>query len=151
MNLVEVGTGERIKAAILPLNDGDKKLLKPRFTFDWKKESGHRIYKLQVVSTVKFVGLVSVTDFAKEYRVHINLLEVSRENIGNKKRYENIAGCLLAYCCRLSFERGYDGFVSLIPKTQLIRHYQEKYGFEQFGRQLAVHSTASERLIQKYL
>ncbi len=90
-------------------------------------------------------------DFPKEYRIHVNLLEVSSENVGNKKQYRNIAGCLIAYCCRLSFERGYGGFVSLIPKTQLIRHYQEKYGFEQFGRQLAVHSATSERIIQKYL
>lgn len=90
-------------------------------------------------------------DFPKEYRIHINLLEVSSENVGSKKQYRNIAGCLLAYCCRLSFEKGYNGFVSLIPKTQLIRHYQETYGFEQFGRQLAVYATGSERLIQKYL
>ncbi|MGB3776959.1 MAG: N-acetyltransferase [Tunicatimonas sp.] len=151
MNVVEVETGKRIKASILPLNGGGRKLPKSLFAFDWTREDLYEVYNLQIVATEELVGLVSAIDFPEEYRIHINLLEVSRENVGSKKQYRNIAGCLLAYCCRLSFERGYDGFVSLIPKTQLVRHYQEKYGFEQFGRQLAVYSTTSEHLIQRYL
>ena len=67
------------------------------------------------------------------------------------KIYENIAGCLIAWACRLAFIRGYYGFVSLVPKTRLIEHYKNAYGFEQFGRQLAVDTEQSHRLIKQYL
>jgi hypothetical protein len=60
-------------------------------------------------------------------------------------------GCLIAWACRLAFIKGYYGFVSLIPKTRLIEHYKNAYGFEQFGRQLAVDAEQSHSLIKKYL
>jgi hypothetical protein len=43
------------------------------------------------------------------------------------------------------------GFVSSIPKIQLINHYQTKYGSEQNGRHLAVDMEKSQILIKKYL
>ena len=41
--------------------------------------------------------------------------------------------------------------MSLLPKTKLIDLYQNKYGFRQFGRLLAVEGKSSQFLIQKYL
>ena len=46
--------------------------------------------------------------------------------------------------------KGYGGFVSLIPKTQLI-DYRSIYGFEQYGRQMAVFYERSQAIIKKYL
>lgn len=99
----------------------------------------------------EIVGLISIIDIPEELRLHIHLLEISGENIGRSKKIERIAGCLIAYARRISFSKGYGGFVSLIPKTRLINYYQEKYGFPQFGRQLAVLGETSKNLIQKYL
>ena len=42
-------------------------------------------------------------------------------------------------------------FVSLKPKTRLIELYQDKYGFRQYGRLLAVEQRSSMALINKYL
>ena len=93
---------------------------------------------------------VNIVEVSTGKRIKAEILPLDSED-SNKKQYENVAGCLIAYCCRLSFEKGYDGFVSLVPKTQLIKHYQKMYGFEQFGRQLAVYSTIAERLILRHL
>jgi len=49
--------------------------------------------------------------------------------MGPGKKLDRIAGCLIAFACKESFKRGHDGCIFLIPKTYLINHYQEKYGF----------------------
>jgi hypothetical protein len=72
-------------------------------------------------------------------------------NKGRTKEIDYIAGCLLAFACELAFERGYFGFVSLQPKTQLIDLYQNRYGFPQYGRLLAVEQASAKQLIDKYL
>jgi len=122
------------------------------FVFDWKKErSISNVYKIYLLSDVEVIqGLISMQDIKKEFRIHINLIELSRQNIGRDKLYDRVAGCLLAYACEAAFDKSYGGFVSLLPKTALIEHYCRRYGFQQFGRQLAVDYEASLALVKKY-
>jgi hypothetical protein len=112
---------------------------------------GFELYALWVIPDNEIVGLMALKDVPEELRIEIVLLECSQENVGKTKVYERIAGCLMAFACRLAFIRGYYGFVSLVPKTQLIQHYLKMYGFEQFGRQLALDLDRSKLLIDKYL
>jgi hypothetical protein len=121
------------------------------FAFDWQAEIHYDLYALQIIQNGHIVGLMALKDVKDELRIEIMLLESSKDNIGASKTYDKIAGCLIAKACRLSFAKGYYGFVSLVPKTQLIEHYKNAYGFEQFGRQLAVESAQSNYLIKKYL
>ncbi|MEM8900042.1 MAG: hypothetical protein AAGC85_18145, partial [Bacteroidota bacterium] len=67
------------------------------------------------------------------------------------KKLDHVAGCLVAFAIQLSFERGYYGFTSLLPKTQLIPLYIEKYGFSQYGRYLAIEGKEAIKLNQKYV
>lgn len=97
------------------------------------------------------MGLISITNFPDELRTHINLVESSNENKGNNKIIDRIAGCLIAFAVQTAFENGYLGFTSLVPKTSLINLYVTKYGFSQYGRQLAIERKAAIKLIQKYL
>lgn len=94
---------------------------------------------------------MSLIDYKKELRIEIHLLEKSKENKGANKKIENIIGCLIAHACQISFDNGYDGFVSLIPKTEIVNHYIKAYGFRYFGQQLAIEIEASRALIAKYL
>jgi len=125
-----------------------------RFSFDWTVEErdDREVYQIHLLDQdEKILGLMSVSDIKDEMRIHINLIELSEENVGKDKEYDRIAGCLLAFACRLSLSRGYDGFVSLVPKSLLIEHYCQKYGFRQFGRQLGILSESASRLITEYL
>ena len=79
------------------------------------------------------------------------LLEVSKINQGKNKHIEHIAACLIAYACRLSFKSGYDGFISLIPKSVLVEHYMAKYGFKPMGKHLYLDLYDAQFLIKKYL
>ncbi|MCB9052694.1 MAG: hypothetical protein H6556_24925 [Lewinellaceae bacterium] len=122
------------------------------FRFDWDKEKGNEVYKLYILGEEEqILGIVSLIDMQEELRIHLNLIEVSRKHVGKLKRLDNIAGCLIAFACSIAFKRNYGGFVSLLPKTELIDLYQDKYGFRQYGRLLAVEFESSKLLIEKYI
>jgi hypothetical protein len=58
--------------------------------------------------------------------IYMSNVEIAPENIGKEGRYRNIAGCLLAYACSVSFTHGkghYHGYLSFTSKTELIELY----------------------------
>lgn len=150
MFVVEVKTGKKEKVRISQSNSSELQKLKS-FNFEWSKESKFEVYKLSLISNSQILGLLSIERVIGELRIEIRLLEISTENIGKNKLYDRVAGILIAFACKESFKNGFYGFVSLIPKTELIKHYIEKYGFQQFGRHLAIEMQASELLMNRYL
>jgi hypothetical protein len=65
--------------------------------------------------------------------------------------YSGVPGNLVAFACKLSFQRGHDGNVSFISKTQLIEHYEKSLGAFHFGGRLMIIETQSAlRLINRY-
>ena len=154
MPLKDKKTGKKLPSLIEKVIASDYDWLdsSKEFTFNWREEEGNDVYKIFLIGKEKdILGVMSLIDMPEEYRIHLNLIEISSSNIGRKKNIENIAGCLIAFACRLAFLRGYYGFVSLQPKTRLIDLYQDKYGFRQYGRFLAVEQNASRLLMDKYL
>ncbi|MFN8299285.1 MAG: hypothetical protein U0T75_09280 [Chitinophagales bacterium] len=154
MLIVHRVSGEKHVVVIEPVTTADYKTIKrdKRFpNFDWGKEKKNEVYKLRRKDSEEILGLMSITDFKNERWIKINLLETSNENVGSSKQYDNIAGCLIAYTCRMAFLKGYDGVVALHPKTELVRHYIDYYGFIKAGTHLYTELKNSEALIKKYL
>ncbi|MFK7933603.1 MAG: hypothetical protein AB8G22_08830 [Saprospiraceae bacterium] len=154
MPLKNLKTDETLASVIEKVLKSDyKKLQKSKeFSFDWSVVSEHEVYKIYAVNKNKEVlGVMALVDRPDEYRIHMELIEIMKSNQGKNKTIDHIAGCLIAFACQLAFDRGYFGFLSLQPKTKLIDLYQEKYGFRQYGRLLAVEGEAANYLIQKYL
>lgn len=106
------------------------------FRFNWKKEreSGRVCYAL-VHGDRELLGVMAVLVHSESSAVEICLLESAQTQIGKKKRYERIAGCMLAYACRISFGHGFGGFIYLIAKTNLLAHYQKQYGMRRLAGQ----------------
>jgi len=52
----------------------------------------------------------------------MHLIESAPFNIGKTKVYLGIPGNLVAFACKLSFQRGGEGYISFIAKTKLIDH-----------------------------
>lgn len=154
MKLKHRPSGSSIEAEISEATEKDFHLVakSPEFSFDWKTEQSYEVYKIYLLSDEPTIlGLMSLIDIPEEYRIHLNLLEVSKKNQGKDKEIDSIAACLIAFAAALAYKRGYFGFVSLEPKTKLIDHYQAKYGFRQYGRYLGIEGLASQALISKYL
>lgn len=154
MPLIYRNTGETHKPIIVLLEDHEYPLIQSsgEFSFDWSIERKNEVYKLYTKrERVEILGLMSLIDWPSEYRIHLNLIEVSQSNRGRNKKIEHVGGCLIAFACQLAFIRGYSGFVSLKPRTRLIDWYKEKYGFQQYGRLLGIDHGFSQELIKTYL
>ena len=81
----------------------------------------------------------------------MHLVESAPFNKGKTKLYSGIPGNLVAFACKLSFQRGHEGNVSFISKTQLIDHYIESLGAEHVGgRLMIIDSEAALKLINRY-
>lgn len=93
-------------------------------------------------------GLLSITE--REDHVYMHLIESAPFNLGRDKVYIGVPGNLVAFACRISFHRGFDGYVSFTSKTQLIEHYKKTLGAINVGGHLMVINThAALRLINK--
>lgn len=152
MKLLRIATGEKVEATIERLSARQIKQLKgsKKFLFDWSIEVEKEVYQISLVGGSNTLGLMSLVDVAEELRIHINLIESSEENKGSAKQYDHIPGCLIAFACQMAFEKGYDGFVSLIAKTKLIDYYRNKFGFSSMGTHMVVFGASAQEIIIKY-
>jgi len=122
--------------------------------FNWKNEFGlpdRDVYKLTISGNLSVIqGLVSLSE--KSDHVYMHLIESAPFNRGINKVYLGIPGNLVAFACKVSFHRGFDGYVSFVAKSQLIKHYVNTLGAINVGGQLMVINTQSAlKLIAKYL
>jgi len=65
--------------------------------------------------------------------------------------YSGVPGNLIAFACKLSFQRGHKGNVAFISKTQLIDHYIKSLEAIHIGGRLMIIDTkAALKLLSKY-
>ena len=81
----------------------------------------------------------------------MDLIESAKFNKGKSKLYIGVAGNLVAFACKTSFEKGYDGVVSFVAKTQLIDHYKQTLGAKLFGgNRMFIDTKEAKILTTKY-
>lgn len=147
-------THEIFEARIDRIMPGQRIMVgRPNFDFSWKAEISNperQVFKLTTaLNSSKISGLLSLTP--QQGSICMNLLESARFNRSPNKQYLRVAGNLIAYACRLSYQMGNDGYVYFDAKTSLIDHYRQAYGATQFGRQLmAIEPAAAYRLLDYY-
>ena len=115
-----VVSGETFDTVVIEISKSDFKYLKKGWAFNWIEESKvNNVYKLTTKDNPNVIqGLVSLEEINDNVRVH--LIENSQFNIGKNKVYEGVAGNLFAFACKLSFDKGHEGNISFIAKTNLI-------------------------------
>ena len=152
MKIIDTSTGKKHLVEILPVEiDEFKTLRKNRYFFDWKIEKNQEVYKLQINGSSDILGLISIERISQEWRIHIRLLTVSKENRGKEKKYDNIAGNLIAYIAKIAIrEYGELACVSLRPKSQIAQHYIDKYNMNITGMTLSIEVPEIINLINLY-
>ena len=127
-------SGEVFDTLITQISD-PKQLKKAEWSFNWQMEIENKakaVFKLTTASNPSIIhSLISLTD--KGDHIFMDLIESAKFNKGKKKLYRGVAGNLVAFACKTSFEKGYDGIVSFIAKTQLINHYTQTLGAKLFS------------------
>jgi hypothetical protein len=79
------------------------------------------------------------------------LIESAPFNYGKNKMYYGVAGNLVAFACKRSFELGFDGYVLFTAKTVLIDHYTKALGAVPIGGQrLIIEEKQALELINRY-
>ena len=147
-------SGDSFKTEVLELTPADiRKLKKADWLFDWKAEanaSDKTVYKLVIIDNINIIqGLISLQD--RNDHIFMSLIESSKFNRGARKLYLGVPGNLVAFACKLSFDRGYDGYVSFESKTKLIVHYQNTLGAHVlFSNIMAIDTKAATKLIDQY-
>ena len=132
------------------LKDVTKKM---GWNFNWRNEldnNTREVYKLTIPNNANIIqGLLSFS--IKKDHIYMNLIESAPFNLGRNKLYEGVAGNLVAFACKVSFQRGFDGFVSFTAKTKLIEHYEKSLGAYHFGNHLMIIQTSvAQKLVNKY-
>jgi len=154
-SIENVVTGDSFATDISPLTIRDLKLVSKNngWLFNWRIEFKHPerdIYKLTIVNNPTIIqGLICLE--IKTDHVYMHLVESANFNKGKSKVYSGIPGNLVAFACQVSFEYGYEGYVSFLSKTQLIEHYEKTLGaFHIGGRVMIIETQAARKLINKY-
>ena len=139
--------------SLITLQDLKSVTKKNKWMFDWKfefKQPERDVYKLTIVSNHTIIqGLISLE--VKSDHVYMHLVESAPFNKGKTKVYAGVPGNLVAFACKLSFQRGHEGNVSFLSKTQLIQYYTDSLGaIHVGGRIMIIDTIAALKLIDKY-
>lgn len=154
-SIVNTISGDSFQTEISLLSNQDLKGIsnKNGWSFDWKVEYNDiskEVYKLHIINNPTIIqGLISLS--IESDHIYMNLLESAPFNIGTNKLYEGIPGNLVAFACKLSFQKGYHGFVAFHSKTNLITHYEKTLGATHFKNQkMIIETAAASYLVHKY-
>lgn len=131
--------------------------------FNFKKHSkGENLetYVLCTDSTPDIIEGCLVIKTNSEFELYMALVEVSPQNRGSDRKYDEVAGCLIAFACRLSFIKNKEGYLAFDVlerkkenEVKLMELYCQKYNAIRFGSSttMLILPEGSEKLINEYL
>ena len=148
-------SGDGFPTEVLPVTSADLKGItkKVGWKFNWKAEAklpGRELFKLTIEGNPHIAqGLISLSDYGDHIFMH--LIESAPFNFGKPKLYEGVPGNLVAFACKESVEKGYEGFVSFFSKTKLIAHYEKTLeAVHVGGHRMVIYAEAAAKLINRY-
>lgn len=126
---------------------------KADWKFNWVEEIKDRtkeVFKLTTINNPTIIQrLVSIED--KQDHIFMHLIESAKFNKNKNKVYLGVPGNLVAFACKVSVDKGYQGFLAFDAKTTLIKHYQESLYATHFrGLRMFIETRAALRLISQY-
>jgi hypothetical protein len=153
-SIENIATGEVFDTEIVRLGEHDiKQIKKSDWRFNWHKElkdNLKQVYKLTTVNNPTIIqGLISIED--KKDHIFMHLIESSKFNTGKSKIYIGVPGNLVAFACKVSVDKGYEGFVAFDAKSALIKHYEKTLLATHFrGLRMFIETKAAIKLISQY-
>ncbi|MCB0512583.1 MAG: hypothetical protein KDC72_08535 [Bacteroidetes bacterium] len=154
-SIVNIISGDSFRTEVMHLAKTDLKQItkKNGWNFNWKEElddNTKEVYKLTIVDNPNIIQeVLSISVF--DGHVYMNLLERVPFNIGKDKLYDGVAGNLVASACKVSFQKGLDGYLAFVAKTNLIKHYEDKLGAYYFKNQrMIIETVPAKLLVEKY-
>jgi len=154
-SLEDTKTGEILLTEILSLDKTELRDItkKSGWKFNWKTEfiaPEKQVFKLVLQEEpIVIQGLICFEE--KSDHIFVHLIETAPHNLGKNKKYFGVLGNLIAFCCKVSYQNGFDGELGFDSKTNLIPHYIKELGARHFGGQrMVILKDAAINLITRY-
>jgi hypothetical protein len=133
--------------------------------FNFKKHSKNRGFATYILTCKDTPGVIEgCLTFQMRYKVepYMAYVEIAPHNRGKENRFDNVAGCLIAFACRLSYIEGKEHFRGWLTfdvleekkedELKLMALYCKDYGAMKWGETtLVISPEAGEKLIEKFL
>lgn len=153
----EIFDSKSIKITLPSITDG--------WYFNFKKNSklrGYETYVLICEETPEIIEGCLIFEMQDVVGAYMAFIEVAPHNRNENRRYDKVAGSLIAFACRMSFIRGDEeskGYLTfevieeeIENKEKLIAMYTDKYKALYFGQTtLVITPEGSEQLINEFL
>lgn len=155
MFISEVKTKRLVRCSIIKLETVNVPKKKDGWIFNWRKalkESPNSTYVLVVKESNQIHGAVQLKHV--EGMLVMELLELSPQNIGKNRRFQGVAGCLIAFACResIKLKTEYKGYLTFVSKTELVEWYKSEYlATQTIGQRMYIDPISGNKLIEKYL
>jgi hypothetical protein len=147
-----------------------KKFILPSLQEGWRfnfpkhaKDKGAYTYVIVSEETPKIIEGCLIYKMRKGLEPYMAYIEIAPSNKGEKKKYDLVAGCLIAFACRLSFLYGkgdYKGWLAFdvqeadkMDENKLMALYSSQYKALrlQGTTTMVIAPEDGEKLIEKYL
>jgi hypothetical protein len=127
---------------------------KNNWLFNWKNLNREHpnclVYKLTTTDFEEETQGLIACEIRQNF-IFILLIENAPSNRKPIKKYLGVLGNLVAFICKLSFEKGFEGIVAFDAKTKLIDHYKTVLKASHIGRgRMMINSQESKVLVDKY-
>jgi len=166
VRILKVDTNEEVNASIVK---GDPIKL-PSVTDGWRfnfnrqaKKGNSQAYVLITEETPDIIEGCLIYKMRDEIEPYLAFIEIAPHNRGRQKKYDKVAGCLIAYASRLSFilaEGPYKGWLAFEVSEEkkenqlkLMTIYSTKYGAIRLAETntMLIKPEDGEKLIEEYI
>lgn len=135
-----------------------------RFSFNkhLKKKNFETYVLVSKETSERIEGCLSF-EMSGKVEPYMAFVEIAPHNRGTVKEYDNVAGCLIAFACRLSFLNGEDDFQGWLAfdvleensedESKLMKVYSTKYNALRFGESttMFIPPEGGKKLINEFL
>ena len=134
-----------------------------RFNFNkHSKKKNFETYILISEETSEKIEGCLIFEMKDKVEPYMAYVEIAPHNKGTVKEYENVAGCLIAYACRLSFTKGEGDFQGWLAfdvleenkedEIKLMAMYSQKYNALKFRETtMVIPPQGGQKLIEEFL
>ncbi len=156
-------SGVKAKISLVSKDKGKLPSINDGWRFNFNKHSRNKDCVTYILTTEKSPETVEgclIINTQNKFQVYMAFVEVAPHNRGKVKKYERIAGCLIAFACRQSFIYGKGGYLAFDVREEnkqneikLMTLYSERYHAVRLedSTTMIILPEGSEKLINEYL
>jgi hypothetical protein len=165
VKILDVQTKSNVKSQISFVSNNKIKLpsVGDGWRFNFSKHSKGKDFETYILTTDLTPEIIEgclIINTKTKYQVYMAFVEVAPHNRGEEKKYDRVAGCLIAFACRQSFIKGREGYLAFDvmeekeeDEVKLMNLYSLKYNALRLDHSTTtiILPNGSEKLINEFL